>query len=125
VLLKLLLIAFAGALGTLARYGLGGWVHALNHTSFPWGTVAVNLLGCLAFGVVWSVAEGRLNFSSEARTIVLVGFMGGFTTFSSFIFETGQLLRDAEWLFALGNFTLQNIGGLAVLILGMALGRLL
>ena len=122
---KILLIALAGSIGTLARYGLGGFVQSFTDKIFPWGTVAVNLSGCLLFGVVWAALEERWPGSGQVRTIILVGFMGAFTTFSTFIFETEQLLHDAEWLPALGYFTLHNVGGLAALIVGLALGRLL
>ena len=61
----------------------------------------------------------------EARAIVLVGFMGAFTTFSTFIFETGELLRDSQWALAIGNLAIQNITGVIFLILGLAIGRLL
>lgn len=121
---KLVLIALTGAVGTLARYGMGGLVQQFSGR-FPWGTVAVNLLGCLAFGMVWSSLEERWPTSGETRMIILVGFMGAFTTFSTFIFETRQLLSNAEWMPAVGYFTLHNVGGLAALIAGLALGRLL
>lgn len=122
---KLVLIALAGAMGSLARYGLGGVVQNALGKSFPWGTVTVNLLGCLLFGLVWGLAvESRLTISAETRMILLVGFMGAFTTFSTFSFETVKLLEDSEWLLALGNLALQNIGGLVAMFVGLALGRL-
>jgi fluoride exporter len=122
---KLALIAVAGALGTLARYGLGGLVQEHSGRVFPWGTVAVNLLGCFVFGVFWSSLEERWPASGETRTIILIGFMGAFTTFSTFIFETKKLMEDAQWLPAIGYFALHNVGGLAALIAGLAIGRLL
>lgn len=123
--LKLLGLAVAGALGTLARYGLAGWVQRLGGASFPWGTLAVNALGCLLFGVLWSVGEGRALLSPQLRPFVLVGFMGAFTTFSTYAFETGQFARDSQWLLAVANVGLHNGVGLAMLLLGFALGRLL
>ncbi len=90
---KLLALCIAGALGTLARYGLQGLVQRWAGGSFPWGTLAVNALGCLAFGVIWTVASDRGLIGPQMRTILLVGFMGAFTTFSSFVFETAQLGR--------------------------------
>ena len=122
---KLLLIAAFGALGTLARYGLAGWVQRLGGAAFPWGTLAVNLAGCLLFGLVWSYAEARLWVSSQWRLAVLTGFMGAFTTMSTFMFETGGLLRDGQFLLALVNLATQNLGGLAALFLGWQLGRVL
>jgi CrcB protein len=122
---KLLLIAAAGALGALARYGLAGLVHEFLGRTFPWGTVVVNITGCLAFGLLWSAMEDRLSITSDLRAMILVGFMGAFTTFSSFAFETVQLIRDAEWLLAAGNVTLQNAVGIAALFAGMIVGRMI
>jgi len=122
---KLILLALAGSLGTLARYFLGGAVQRLAGGAFPWGTFAVNMTGTLLFGFVWSVAEDRLVISPEARAVVLVGFMGAFTTFSSFMFETGELLRDSQWALAFGNLALQNVTGVVFLFIGLAIGRLL
>ena len=122
---KILYIGLAGAVGTLARYGLSGWVQRLGEFSYPWGTTSVNLLGCFLFGLVWTWAEGRLWVTGEIRAVVLVGFMGGFTTFSSFAFETGMLLRDGQWLLAAANMAVQNLVGLAALALGWAAGRMI
>lgn len=122
---KLLWLALAGALGTLARYGLGGLVQTHCGKLFPWGTVTVNLLGCLLFGIIWASLDQRWPVSGETRVIILVGFMGAFTTFSTFIFETEELLHNAEWLSALGYFSIHNLGGLAAMVAGFAIGRLL
>lgn len=122
---KLALIALAGALGTLSRYFLGGALQRLYGGSFPLGTFAVNMAGTFLFGLIWSLAEDRLVISGEARAIVLVGFMGAFTTFSSFMFETGELMRDSQWALAFGNIALQNITGIIFLFIGLALGRLI
>ncbi len=125
MLQKLILIAVAGGLGSLARYGLSGVVgNYWSGSVFPYGTVVVNILGCLVFGFLVAVTEGRFAVSPETRTILLVGFMGAFTTFSTFVFETAALLEDSEWLLALGNASLQNFVGLAALILGLFIGRL-
>ncbi len=120
---KLFWIAVAGGLGALARYGLGGLVHRVLPGDFPWGTAVVNITGCLLFGLVWSAAEHRLSLSGEVRAILLVGFMGAFTTFSTYIFESGQLIRDAQWMAALGNLILQILLGLACLLAGIKVGR--
>ena len=122
---KLLWIALAGAIGTLARYWFGGFVQGFSTKMFPWGTVAVNLTGCLLFGLVWSSLEERWPTSGETRAIILIGFMGAFTTFSTYMFETEELLSDARWLPALGYFTVHNVGGLVALVTGLAVGRLL
>jgi len=121
---KLLWLALAGALGTLARYGLVGFVHRVNGVSFPWGTLSVNIMGCFLAGLLWTMFENRWPVSGETRTLVLVGFMGAFTTFSALILETGELVRSAEWLYAAGNIMMQNGLGFAALLAGAALGRL-
>jgi len=118
------LLALAGIFGTLARYGLGGFIQSRNETLFPWGTVAINLLGCLLFGFVWSFCE-RWPASGEIRSIILIGFMGAFTTFSTYIFETERLLHDSEWQLVLGYFAIHNIGGLGAMLIGLAAGRFL
>ncbi|NLX97985.1 MAG: CrcB family protein [Rhodopirellula sp.] len=122
---KLIWMALAGGLGTLARYWFAGMVQNAAGTFFPWGTAVVNLTGCLLFGLLVAVMEGRFAFSGETRAILLVGFMGAFTTFSTFVFETEQLLANSEWALAAGNLTLQNLVGIFALLLGLTLGRLI
>ncbi len=121
---KLLLIAVAGAAGTLTRFFVATVVQRNQPFDFPMGTLAVNALGCLLFGIVWSLAEGRMVISPSTRLIVLVGFMGAFTTFSTFSFETAELLEHSRWFTAAGNVLLQNITGILLAMAGMALGRL-
>jgi len=122
---KLLLIALAGAAGTLCRYWLSGAVYDALGRDFPWGTWAVNILGSFLFGLVWVLSEERGLLSPQARVLILTGFMGAFTTFSTFIFESGELLRDAQWLRLALNIGGQNAVGFAGLILGSSLGRFL
>jgi len=124
MLQKLALLALAGGMGALARYGLAGFVQRISGMSFPWGTMVVNLFACFLAGLLWSLFENRWSVSGEIRTVVLVGFMGAFSTFSTFIFETGDLLRSAEWLHAVANLTVQNGVGLFALFIGMTLGRM-
>lgn len=120
---KLAWIGVAGALGALARYELGALVQRIGGTVFPWSTLVVNGLGCLMFGLIWSLAEVRSLISPDLRTILLAGFMGAFTTFSTFAFETGAFLRDGQVLMALANIALQLIVGLAAMAAGQMLGR--
>ena len=121
---KVALIALAGGLGTLARYWLSGFVQQNAGANFPWGTFAVNMIGSFLFGVVWAMAEERLVISTDTRVIILSGFMGAFTTFSTFAFETGEFLRDGQWWLALGNLLAQNVLGIVCVFLGFAAGRL-
>lgn len=125
MLQKLLLLTLAGALGTLSRYGLAGAVQRLMGSEFPWGTLTVNLIGCFLAGMVWSLAEFRLSISGQTRIIVLIGFMGAFTTFSAFILESAELFRDAQWLWAITNLGVQNICGLLLFSIGLGIGRFL
>lgn len=122
---KLMWLFAAGGLGALARYGLGGLVQRWYGSEWPVGTFVVNLVGCLAFGFVWTLADERLIISGETRFIILTGFMGAFTTFSTFAFETSGLLRDAQWWSAAGNVLGHNVLGVAAVIAGMALSKLL
>lgn len=89
----------------------------------PWGTLVVNGVGCLVFGVVWAVAGDRFTLSNELRTVILVGFLGAFTTFSSFVSEFGQMAMDAEWLGGVAYVLGQNVLGFAAFFLGTLIGR--
>ncbi|MDX1739876.1 MAG: CrcB family protein, partial [Rhodothermales bacterium] len=92
--------------------------------TFPWGTAVVNIAGCFFAGVLWALFEHRITVAPDVRTIILIGFMGAFTTFSAFILETGELVRASEWLFAAANVALQNGIGFAALFVGIMLGRM-
>ena len=120
---QLFLLAIAGAAGTLARYALGGLMQRLCGTSFPWGTLTINVIGCFLFGFVWTLADERMLIGAQTRIVILTGFMGAFTTFSTFAFETAQMLAVGEWLRAFGNLALENVVGIAAVFLGFAVGR--
>jgi fluoride exporter len=121
---KLLLIGLAGAFGALSRYGLGGFVQRYGGVNFPWGTLVVNILGSFLFGFIWSLIEQRLVVSIETRIVILTGFIGAFTTFSSVMFETTFMIRDAQWILAALNLMAQIGLGMAAMFLGLAVGRL-
>ncbi len=120
---KLLLIGLAGALGALTRYSLSGFVQRYSGFTFPVGTLVVNLLGTFLFGFIWSLVEQRLVISVEMRVVILSGFLGAFTTFSSFMFETSALVGDGQWGYALLNITAQIVLGMIAIFLGLAAGR--
>ncbi|WP_028577769.1 fluoride efflux transporter CrcB [Desulfomicrobium escambiense] len=124
-MMKILLIALAGACGTLSRYWLSGLAYDILGRDFPWGTWAVNILGCFLFGLVAVLAEERGFLSAQARILILTGFMGAFTTFSTFIFESGGILNEGQWLKLALNVGGQNIVGFAALYLGSGLGRII
>ncbi|MEM7050892.1 MAG: fluoride efflux transporter CrcB [Acidobacteriota bacterium] len=120
---EILWIALGGSLGALCRFFLTGWVQRSVVSGFPWGTTVVNLLGCLAIGglVGWSSLRG--DFSDSARLFALIGFLGSFTTFSTFALETLALMRAGSLAPGLSNLLLQTGGGLLAVIVGDRLGR--
>ena len=122
-MLKLLMLAGAGSLGCLARYGLTGLVQRLAGSAFPYGTLVVNVLGCLLFGLVWGILEKRVGLGVHWRLLVLTGFLGSFTTFSTFTFESMKLLENGAWALAFANVTGQVLAGLVMVYLGLQLGK--
>ena len=122
---KLILLMSAGGGGTVARYLLSTAVQKFITGGFPWGTLAINVLGSFAFGFIWAVVGVHNGPSTQLRLLLLVGFMGGFTTFSSFAFETTKIFDDSGWWLAAANILMQNVFGIAAVISGIALGRLL
>jgi CrcB protein len=115
-----LYIAIGGAVGALARQGLGGWVQARAGERFPLGTLTVNVLGCLLLGIAIRVFE-TARVSPELRAMIAVGVLGAFTTFSTYTYETVLLIQGGAWtrafLYAVGSLAL----GLAAVHLGMTL----
>ena len=122
MLVKVFGLAAAGALGTLCRVGLSALVGRWLPT-YPWGTLLVNVLGCFLFGLAWSFGMGQRAVSAELRLVVLGGFMGAFTTFSTYMFDTLQLGQNLGFRVAVSYFIVQNVAGFAALYLGLGLGR--
>ncbi len=123
---KILLIGLGGGLGAILRYYIGGYVQQwTNSFTFPYGTVAVNLLGCLVIGLLSSLAETRSIFTPEARLFVFIGLLGGFTTFSTFGNESINLLRDGENQLAFWYVSLHVFAGLGAVWLGRILASLI
>lgn len=122
---KIIFIALAGLVGTLLRYWLSGFVARQYGETFPWGTMAVNLIGCLVAGAVFFLTEERFLLSPTVRTVILIGLLGGFTTFSSYGLQTFTLLRDGEIGLAILNVVMSNILGLFMVWIGYVLGRVL
>ena len=122
---NLLFLALAGSAGTLSRFGMSNLVCLLVGRHTAWATVAVNLSGCLLFGLIWPLAEDKLLLSHDLRLIILTGFMGAYTTFSTFMFESTVQAESGRMTAALGNIAVQNIGGLAMMYLGLVVTRAL
>jgi CrcB protein len=120
---RVLLIALAGALGTLSRYFIGLWAGRALGTAFPYGTLIVNVVGCFLIALVYELALSTTLISPTLRLTLTTGFMGGLTTYSSFNYETTGLLRERAW-----TTGLLNVGGTLVAcfvagMLGLALAR--
>ena len=114
----MLLIAAGGALGSVARYLFSTALLRMSGTLFPIGTFGVNLVGCVLFGMIAGAAEQRVQIEPELRLFLLVGVLGGFTTFSSYAFESFSLLRDGQFLAASANIVGQVVAGLVGLWAG-------
>ena len=107
----------------MARYGLNNWVQRTLDLGFPWGLLVTNSIGCFVFGLVWSLEEQRGWMSPDARLVVLVGFLGAFTTLSTFAFDTVHLARSGEWVEAVGNLILTNTLAAVLVLAGIWLGK--
>jgi len=120
------LVIFVGAgLGGICRFLIGRGVQNLfSGLAFPIGTFAVNMLGCLLIGFLGQLAETKGVFQDDTRLFIFVGLLGGFTTFSSFGYETFQLIKDGEFLYASMNSVFQVALGLLLVWLGVVLARL-
>jgi len=121
--LKYLLVATGGALGSVARYALDGLILRLASPYFPSGTFVVNAVGCLIFGVIIGLADGRSLLTPVGRLFLLIGLLGGFTTFSTFTFETFTLIRGGEYARGALNAAGQVIVGYVVMWAGYAATR--
>jgi CrcB protein len=122
---KLILIAVAGMIGTLSRYWVSGLTYQVMGSRFAYGTLAVNVIGCFLFGLVWTFSEERMAISVLTRTVILVGFMGAFTTFSTFAFETMNYVRDSQYLLAFINVIVSCIFGFGAIVTGAWVAKII
>lgn len=118
---QLLLIAIGGGVGAVLRFVASGWGQSLTASSFPLGTLSVNLIGCLLIGGLAAALSGPILIREEFRIALLVGLLGGFTTFSTFAWETSSLIADGRLSLAVLNVTISNAVGLAAIWLGQAI----
>jgi CrcB protein len=123
---SILYVGIGSFIGGVCRYLLSTWVYKLlDNPWFPYGTLAVNVVGCLVIGFLAAIAETRSVFTSDLRLFIFVGIIGGFTTFSSFALETFSLARASQSLAAVINTGLEVILGLLAVWIGNLLGRIL
>ncbi len=119
------LVALAGALGTLARYFISTYIQTAGGPHFPWGTAAVNLIGCFLFGFLWTAIGSRWQLSLEWQRVIFVGFLGAFTTYSTYVFEVVGLVNANDWMRAGVYFAGINGVGIVLLVAGALLGRMM
>ena len=126
MLLKMLFVGLGGFFGAILRYAMSGWAQTISkNSSFPIGTLAVNLIGGFVLGFLYYLAQSRGIFSPEWRLVLFVGLLGGFTTFSTFGNETMLLVQNSELNLALLNIGLHLILGLMAVWVGQLLGKLI
>lgn len=121
--MRLALIAIFGTLGTLTRYSLQGLVQIRMASAFPYGTLLINLSGCFLLGLIGQFTLNRMVVSPDWRVAITVGFFGGYTTFSSFGWETAKMLEDGEWLRASAYVGASVAAGLLLSVAGIRLAN--
>ena len=120
---ELLLVAGFGALGAVGRFSMSGWVYHALGTRFAYGTLAVNVVGCFLLAVLMHVGQTTAAFSDETRTALGIGFLGAFTTFSTFGYETVGFLEKGAYTTAAANVAANVLLGLAAVWLGLIVAR--
>jgi len=125
-MIKILMVGMGGFAGSICRYIISDLSHKIfSEPLFPYGTLTVNVIGCLLIGLLGGLSETRQIFTPEIRVLVLVGFLGGFTTFSTFGYEIFTFARDGQFVAALTNLMLHLILGFGSVWLGFSMSKLL
>ncbi len=122
-LARFLMVATGGALGSMARYWVGGWAPRIFGQAFPYGTLIVNTVGSFLVAVIMSVGLRTTVISPNLRLFLTVGVMGGFTTYSSFNYETLALFQQRLWMTGVLNMAVTGLGCLLAGVLGLALAQ--
>lgn len=120
---RYLLIAGFGAAGAVCRYAVDRWVSDVSAGQFPWGTLTVNVVGAFLLGVLVAITTERLVLDENWRIALGIGFLGSFTTFSTFAYESIRLAEDSAWLLTMANVFGMIALGLTAALAGLALGR--
>lgn len=123
-------VMVGGAIGSVLRYAISAWISEATHSTFPWGTLVVNVIGSFVIGLFTGLTgpDGPLLVSPVARAFVTIGILGGFTTFSSFSLQTMLLVQDGQWFSAAGNILSSVVlclvaAGAGIAVVGMLPGR--
>jgi CrcB protein len=123
--MRLIWIAVAGMLGSVSRYVVEGWVSSATRGAFPWSTIVVNATGAFLLGFIFTVLTERFLPHPDFRAAVTIGFLGAYTTFSTFAFETFRLAEDGAVALATLNVTASVAAGVVAVWLGVVAGRAL
>jgi fluoride exporter len=124
-MLKYLIIGAGGFAGAMARYAVAVWIGQRWGRSFPLGTFTINVSGSFLIGLLMYLLTEKLMVNPQWRLFLIVGFLGAYTTFSTFEYETGELIKDGEWMFALLNVTGSMIAGFIALKTGEIIAKIL
>ena len=122
-MMSLLLIGLGGFAGAISRYLVDGFVTDRTAGAFPWGTMAVNLSGSFVLGLLFAMTAERAILPADIRTPVMIGFIGAYTTFSTFMLESWVLIENGSYLPAVANLGGSVLLGLAAVLAGLTLGR--
>lgn len=121
--MKWIFLIAGGIAGTICRYLVSGLVYKAAGTNFPYGTLVVNLSACLLIGFLSALSDDKFLLSPEMKILWMAGFCGAYSTFSTFILETANLMKDGEMTRAFWNVALSVVAGFFVFSLGAMLGR--
>jgi len=123
IMINAVIIGIGGFFGAIARYGVALWIDQRWGRSFPLGTFVINVSGSFVIGLAMSLMTERFIVNPQWRLLLVVGFLGAYTTFSTFEYETGALLKDGEWFFASLNVILSVLAGFVALKAGEVLAK--
>ena len=121
--MTVVLVGLGGFAGAISRYVVDGFVSDQTGGSFPWGTLVINVSGTFLLGLLFAMTTERAIFPAEIRAPVMIGFIGAYTTFSTYLLESWRLIEDGAWAMALANLGGSVVIGLVAVAAGMIIGR--